>query len=79
MKCVVACFVICVLGVAQVKPSIARIFPFKKHSLTESVSTSVKLCVPMNIITGSQMHPQQRSIANLWRKSTFMPLLPSGG
>ncbi|KAF9797185.1 hypothetical protein SFRURICE_001831 [Spodoptera frugiperda] len=33
-------------------------------------STSAKLCVLMNMIDGSQTHPQQRSIANLWWKST---------
>uniref|UniRef100_A0A2H1VB33 SFRICE_023492 n=1 Tax=Spodoptera frugiperda TaxID=7108 RepID=A0A2H1VB33_SPOFR len=45
-----------------------RIFLYKKHSLTESISTSTKLCVPMNMIDGSQTHPQQRSIAHLWWK-----------
>ncbi|KAF9787620.1 hypothetical protein SFRURICE_001672 [Spodoptera frugiperda] len=53
------------------KPSIAHIFPYKKHSLAESGSTSAKLCVPMNMIEGSQTHPQQRSIAHLWWKSTL--------
>ncbi|KAF9798282.1 hypothetical protein SFRURICE_012879 [Spodoptera frugiperda] len=44
------------------KSSIERIFPYKKHSLAESVSTSAKLCLPMNMIGGSQTHPQQCSI-----------------
>ncbi|KAF9823887.1 hypothetical protein SFRURICE_013424 [Spodoptera frugiperda] len=44
------------------KPSIAHIFPYKKHNLAEAVSTSAKLCVPMNMIGGSRTHPQQRSI-----------------
>ncbi|KAF9823506.1 hypothetical protein SFRURICE_011359, partial [Spodoptera frugiperda] len=48
--------------------SIARIFPYKKHSLPESVFTSAKLCVPMNMIGGSQTPLQQRSIAHLWWK-----------
>uniref|UniRef100_A0A2H1WKK8 SFRICE_018865 n=1 Tax=Spodoptera frugiperda TaxID=7108 RepID=A0A2H1WKK8_SPOFR len=47
------------------KPSIARIFPYKKDSLAESVSTSAKLCVPKNMISGSQRHPQQQSCV-LW-------------
>ncbi|KAF9794627.1 hypothetical protein SFRURICE_014174 [Spodoptera frugiperda] len=49
-------------------PSIAHIFPYKNHCLAESVSTSAKLCVPMNMIGGSQTHPQQRSTAHLWWK-----------
>ncbi|KAF9798966.1 hypothetical protein SFRURICE_011605, partial [Spodoptera frugiperda] len=40
------------------KRSVARIFSYKKNSLTESVSTSTMLCVPMNIIGGSQTHPR---------------------
>ncbi|KAF9793565.1 hypothetical protein SFRURICE_015592 [Spodoptera frugiperda] len=40
-------------------------FSCKKHSLAESVSTSAKLRVSMNMIGGSQTHPQQRSIAHL--------------
>ncbi|KAF9797725.1 hypothetical protein SFRURICE_017920 [Spodoptera frugiperda] len=40
------------------KPSIVRIFPS-----VESVSTSAKQCLPMNMNGGSQTHPQQRSIA----------------
>uniref|UniRef100_A0A2H1WK69 SFRICE_025641 n=1 Tax=Spodoptera frugiperda TaxID=7108 RepID=A0A2H1WK69_SPOFR len=36
-----------------------------------SVTTSAKLCVLMNMISGSQTHPQQRSIAHLWWKSTI--------
>ncbi|KAF9788968.1 hypothetical protein SFRURICE_006769 [Spodoptera frugiperda] len=47
----------------------------KKHSLAETVSTSAKLCVPMNMIGGSQTHPQQRSIAHLWWKSTLILLM----
>ncbi|KAF9819019.1 hypothetical protein SFRURICE_000684 [Spodoptera frugiperda] len=47
-----------VCGVSIVgKPSIARIFPYKKHSLAEFVSTIAKLCVPMNMIGGRQTHP----------------------
>ncbi|KAF9788870.1 hypothetical protein SFRURICE_018446 [Spodoptera frugiperda] len=54
------------------KSFIARIFPYKKHSLSESVPTSVKLFVPMNI--------QQHTIAHLWWKSTVnMLLLNYGG
>ncbi|KAF9797166.1 hypothetical protein SFRURICE_018636 [Spodoptera frugiperda] len=53
------------------KPFGARIYPYKIHSLAESVSTSAKLFVPMNMIGGSQMHPQQRSIAHIWQKSTL--------
>ncbi|KAF9821086.1 hypothetical protein SFRURICE_001021 [Spodoptera frugiperda] len=36
-----------------------------KHNLADSVSTSAKLCVLMNMIGGSQTHPQQRSITHL--------------
>ncbi|KAF9813874.1 hypothetical protein SFRURICE_008029 [Spodoptera frugiperda] len=53
------------------KPIIAHIFPYKKHSLAESVSISDKLCVPMTIIGGSETHPQQRSIAHLRFKTTL--------
>ncbi|KAF9806111.1 hypothetical protein SFRURICE_008239 [Spodoptera frugiperda] len=42
-------------------------------NLAESVSTSAKLCVPMNIIGGYQTHPQQHTIAHLWWKSTLDP------
>ncbi|KAF9798953.1 hypothetical protein SFRURICE_011592 [Spodoptera frugiperda] len=35
------------------------------YSLAESVSTNVKLCVPMNTIGGNQTNPQQRNKANL--------------
>ncbi|KAF9814605.1 hypothetical protein SFRURICE_001766 [Spodoptera frugiperda] len=44
------------------------IFPYKKkkHSGAESISTSAKLCVPMNMIGA-----QQRSIAHFWWKSTL--------
>ncbi|KAF9803699.1 hypothetical protein SFRURICE_011998 [Spodoptera frugiperda] len=56
----------CAAGVYDVliirKPSIARIFPYKNHSLAESVATSVMLCVPMNMIGGSQTRSQQREI-----------------
>ncbi|KAF9816116.1 hypothetical protein SFRURICE_003667 [Spodoptera frugiperda] len=45
----------------------------KKHILTELVSTSTKLWVPMNMIAGNQTHLQQRSIANLWWKSSPIP------
>uniref|UniRef100_A0A2H1WTV3 SFRICE_014513 n=1 Tax=Spodoptera frugiperda TaxID=7108 RepID=A0A2H1WTV3_SPOFR len=46
-----------------------------KNSLTESVSISVKLCVPMNVIGGSQTHPQQRNVAHFWWKSLLkLPL-----
>ncbi|KAF9805557.1 hypothetical protein SFRURICE_020942 [Spodoptera frugiperda] len=48
------------------KPSISHISLYKKPS---SVSTNAKLCVSMNMIGGSQTHPQQRSIAHLWWKS----------
>uniref|UniRef100_A0A2H1V7R1 SFRICE_031279 n=1 Tax=Spodoptera frugiperda TaxID=7108 RepID=A0A2H1V7R1_SPOFR len=54
------------------KPSIARIFPYRKHILVVTVSTSAKLCVPMNMIGGSQTHPQQRSIAHLWWKTSYI-------
>ncbi|KAF9817002.1 hypothetical protein SFRURICE_016458, partial [Spodoptera frugiperda] len=54
------------------KPSIARIFPCKKHSLAEAVFTSVKQCVPMNMIGECQTHLHQRSIAHLWWKSTLI-------
>ncbi|KAF9821130.1 hypothetical protein SFRURICE_001065 [Spodoptera frugiperda] len=37
--------------------------------LAESVSTIAKLYVPMNMIGGSQMHPQQHSIVHLWWKA----------
>uniref|UniRef100_A0A2H1W3J0 SFRICE_026202 n=1 Tax=Spodoptera frugiperda TaxID=7108 RepID=A0A2H1W3J0_SPOFR len=50
------------------KPSLARIFPFKEHSLAESVTTNAKLCVPTKMISRSQTHPQQRSTAHLWGK-----------
>ncbi|KAF9812085.1 hypothetical protein SFRURICE_021442, partial [Spodoptera frugiperda] len=33
--------------------------------LTESISTSAKLCAPINMTGGSQTHSQQRSIAHL--------------
>ncbi|KAF9795641.1 hypothetical protein SFRURICE_010813 [Spodoptera frugiperda] len=37
----------------------------------EPVSTSAKLCVPMNhMISRDQTHPQQCSITHLWGKST---------
>ncbi|KAF9818686.1 hypothetical protein SFRURICE_011732, partial [Spodoptera frugiperda] len=36
----------------------------------ESVSTTIKLCVPINMIGGSQTHPQLSSIAHPWWKST---------
>uniref|UniRef100_A0A2H1W7J6 SFRICE_009556 n=1 Tax=Spodoptera frugiperda TaxID=7108 RepID=A0A2H1W7J6_SPOFR len=52
------------------------IFHIKKKA--EYVSTNAKLCVPtvpMNMIGGSQTHPQQRSIAHLWWKSTKKLLL----
>ncbi|KAF9814201.1 hypothetical protein SFRURICE_018101 [Spodoptera frugiperda] len=48
--------------------------PYIVH-IPESVSTSAKLCVPMNMICGSQTHPQQRSIANLWWKCTVFMLI----
>ncbi|KAF9804826.1 hypothetical protein SFRURICE_007729 [Spodoptera frugiperda] len=44
---------VCDVSVVE-KPFIVRILPYKIHSLVESVSTSVKLCVPMNMIGGSQ-------------------------
>ncbi|KAF9824530.1 hypothetical protein SFRURICE_003987 [Spodoptera frugiperda] len=44
--------------------------------LAESVSTCAKLCVPMNMIGGSQTHPQQRSVAHLWWKNNLYYLLP---
>ncbi|KAF9796962.1 hypothetical protein SFRURICE_019316 [Spodoptera frugiperda] len=53
--------------------SIARIIPYKKHRLAESVSTSAMLSVPLTMIGGSQTHPQQRSIANFWWKSILSP------
>uniref|UniRef100_A0A2H1WEL1 SFRICE_019754 n=1 Tax=Spodoptera frugiperda TaxID=7108 RepID=A0A2H1WEL1_SPOFR len=34
-------------------------------NLIEPASTNAKLCVPINMIGGSQTHPQQRSIAHL--------------
>ncbi|KAF9807002.1 hypothetical protein SFRURICE_011146, partial [Spodoptera frugiperda] len=37
----------------------------KKHNVAECVSTSAKQCVPMNMIGGSQTHPQQHSVAAL--------------
>ncbi|KAF9797872.1 hypothetical protein SFRURICE_001475 [Spodoptera frugiperda] len=45
------------------KPSIAHIY-------TNSVSTSAKLCVPMNIIGGGQTH-LKHNIADLWWKSSL--------
>uniref|UniRef100_A0A2H1V4T7 SFRICE_016053 n=1 Tax=Spodoptera frugiperda TaxID=7108 RepID=A0A2H1V4T7_SPOFR len=51
--------------------SIASFHTKKKHSLAETVSTSAKLCVPMNTIGGSQTHPQQRSIAHFCRNITL--------
>uniref|UniRef100_A0A2H1WD03 SFRICE_025079 n=1 Tax=Spodoptera frugiperda TaxID=7108 RepID=A0A2H1WD03_SPOFR len=53
------------------RPSIVRLFPYKKPSLDVSIATSAKLHVPMNMIGGNQTHPQQRSIAHLWWKSTL--------
>uniref|UniRef100_A0A2H1WUL5 SFRICE_018525 n=1 Tax=Spodoptera frugiperda TaxID=7108 RepID=A0A2H1WUL5_SPOFR len=53
------------------KPSIARIFPYKKHRLAKPVSISTKLCVRMNMIGGSQTHLQQSSISHIWWKSTL--------
>ncbi|KAF9806424.1 hypothetical protein SFRURICE_001219 [Spodoptera frugiperda] len=44
---------------------------FHIKNIAESVSTSTKLCVPMNMIDGSPTHPQQRSIAYLWWKGTL--------
>uniref|UniRef100_A0A2H1V2Y7 SFRICE_003650 n=1 Tax=Spodoptera frugiperda TaxID=7108 RepID=A0A2H1V2Y7_SPOFR len=41
-----------------------------KHSLTKYVCTSAKLYVPINMIGGSQTHPQYHSIAHLCWKST---------
>ncbi|KAF9804560.1 hypothetical protein SFRURICE_014468 [Spodoptera frugiperda] len=53
----------CVTQVCDVsivaKSSIARIFPYKEHNLAESISTSAMLCVPINMMGGSQRHPQQ--------------------
>ncbi|KAF9821509.1 hypothetical protein SFRURICE_014273 [Spodoptera frugiperda] len=43
----------------------------KLKRATESVSTSAKLCVTINMIGGNQTHPQQRSIAHLWLKSNL--------
>uniref|UniRef100_A0A2H1WUK1 SFRICE_018524 n=1 Tax=Spodoptera frugiperda TaxID=7108 RepID=A0A2H1WUK1_SPOFR len=40
-----------------------------EHGAGLSVSTISKRCVPMNMISGSQTYPQQRSIANLWWKT----------
>ncbi|KAF9823497.1 hypothetical protein SFRURICE_011350 [Spodoptera frugiperda] len=51
-------------------PEISRISPYKKHSLAKPLSSSPKLCVPMNMIGGSQTHPQQHSTAYLRRFST---------
>ncbi|KAF9822337.1 hypothetical protein SFRURICE_017612 [Spodoptera frugiperda] len=34
------------------------------------IDSSAKLCIPINMIGGSQTHPQQHSIAHLWWKST---------
>ncbi|KAF9788988.1 hypothetical protein SFRURICE_020687 [Spodoptera frugiperda] len=36
------------------KPSIARIFPYKKQNVAGSVSTNAKFGIPMNMIGGSQ-------------------------
>ncbi|KAF9797605.1 hypothetical protein SFRURICE_001530, partial [Spodoptera frugiperda] len=46
-------------------PLIAHIFLYKNRSLAVSVFTSAKLCILMNMIGGSQMHPQQCSVAHL--------------
>ncbi|KAF9814733.1 hypothetical protein SFRURICE_014828 [Spodoptera frugiperda] len=62
------------------KPSIARIHTLCEEDeqleyaiSAESISTTAKLCtsIPKNMIGGSQTHPQQRSIAYLWWKSTL--------
>ncbi|KAF9799037.1 hypothetical protein SFRURICE_017752 [Spodoptera frugiperda] len=45
--------------------SIARIFPYNKHNLAESVSTNAMLWVPMNMVGGSQTYSQQRRVAHL--------------
>ncbi|KAF9799887.1 hypothetical protein SFRURICE_017122 [Spodoptera frugiperda] len=66
----------CVARVCDVstKPSIAHIFPYKKHGLAESVTTSAKLCVPVNMIGESQKHPQQqREVRLLLTKNHPVP------
>ncbi|KAF9798844.1 hypothetical protein SFRURICE_020408, partial [Spodoptera frugiperda] len=45
---------------------VVGIFPYKKHSLAEFISTSAKLYVPINMIGGSQTYLQQCSIALLF-------------
>ncbi|KAF9794804.1 hypothetical protein SFRURICE_017494, partial [Spodoptera frugiperda] len=50
---------VCDISIVGKHTFIARIhsnFPYKKSSLAESVSTNAKLCVPMNMIGGSQTH-----------------------
>ncbi|KAF9814708.1 hypothetical protein SFRURICE_014803, partial [Spodoptera frugiperda] len=54
-RCVARLYDVSIVG----KPSIARTFPYK-NTLTQSVSTSAKLCVLINVIGGSQTHSQQR-------------------
>ncbi|KAF9808391.1 hypothetical protein SFRURICE_008444 [Spodoptera frugiperda] len=43
---------------------------FQWEIFAESISNA-KLCIPMNMIGGSQTYPQQRSIAYLWWKSSL--------
>uniref|UniRef100_A0A2H1X1Q0 SFRICE_024697 n=1 Tax=Spodoptera frugiperda TaxID=7108 RepID=A0A2H1X1Q0_SPOFR len=52
--------------------AINQAYNYAAPAVIESVSTSAKLCVPMNMIGGSQTHPQQRSIAHFRWKSTFI-------
>ncbi|KAF9789957.1 hypothetical protein SFRURICE_016546, partial [Spodoptera frugiperda] len=49
------------------KPSVPHIYSthlsIEKHSIAESASISAKLCVPTNMIGGSQTHSQQQTRA----------------
>ncbi|KAF9798330.1 hypothetical protein SFRURICE_004986 [Spodoptera frugiperda] len=60
-------------GILRTKnhPVLTAAFRARAPVTLEPVFTSVKLCVPMNMIGGSQTHPQQRSIAHLWWKSNI--------
>ncbi|KAF9795247.1 hypothetical protein SFRURICE_004619, partial [Spodoptera frugiperda] len=54
--------------------SIARIFPYKKHTLAESLSTSAELCVSMNMIADLETNDSGHYCSEVW--VTLCGLLP---